>query len=824
MKVFAVLLMLVHASSLADVYEGVESVVLPCHYSGLIPDNHLTVTWSRYDLSPQTVHLRREDDDLQGQNQYFSGRTSMKRDALDFGDFSLTLRKPHVSDSGNYTCSISDERQKVTVTDVQLQVKVHQVKVEVTEGAESVTLPCKITAYLPEDSSVEWTRFEPEFMIAYVYQDVSIKAKEQDKFYCNRTSMKEDLLKTGDLSLTLKYPTERDSGVYVCTIYRGKEILRQKIVLQYVKEKFPSWARGFLILVVLLIVSGGILFHFRHYFMSVYKVEVDSGVESVVLPCKTTVHLQDVRVKWRNSKDWIVHIYQKGLIEPDEQHELYRDRTEMKTIFKFGDLSLTLAEPTERDTDTYTCTVYNKRGKMLMKKKVLLNVRDAVVSFIIAIDFGTAYSGYAFNITSSDKESDHHLKRWGKEQRLETPKTPTCILFNEDGKFMLFGYEAKAAYIKMREEEAKKHLFFENFKMALYAKGFKGSKDMKIKAANGKEMTALKVFTETLGYLKSDALKTVTETTGRKLQASNFTWVLTVPAIWDHSAKQFMREAAAQAGIMTEGDEEKLLIALEPEAASVWCKKLPADGFITRNLSGNVLNQNNSRPPLDQSAGTKYIVVDCGGGTIDMTVHEVLRGGALKELHKASGNDLGGQTVDRKFKEFLREIFCDGVWDEYEQKYPSEVQKIVYNFMTLKQVDEDVNISCSFNLGMLVQKKQNIEKFFESVEGASWNEGSIKISRNKLRSFFAESLQGITERLTEILRKGFSIDYILLVGGFANSLILRQHIIDQFNKRCKVLCPSRAQEAILRGAVEIGRKTDLVSSQKNARTFMNGCV
>uniref|UniRef100_A0A3Q3B845 Ig-like domain-containing protein n=1 Tax=Kryptolebias marmoratus TaxID=37003 RepID=A0A3Q3B845_KRYMA len=90
----------------------------------------LTVTWSRYDLSPQTVHLRREDDDLQGQNQYFSGRTSMKRDALDFGDFSLTLRKPHVSDSGNYTCSISDERQKVTVTDVQLQLEVCWVNVQ----------------------------------------------------------------------------------------------------------------------------------------------------------------------------------------------------------------------------------------------------------------------------------------------------------------------------------------------------------------------------------------------------------------------------------------------------------------------------------------------------------------------------------------------------------------------------------------------------------------------------------------------------------------------------------------------------------------------
>lgn len=52
------------------------------------------------------------------------------------------------------------------------------------------------------------------------------------------------------------------------------------------------------------------------------------------------------------------------------------------------------------------------------------------------------------------------------------------------------------------------------------------------------------------------------------------------------------------------GKENRLVIALEPEAASVWCKKLPAEGFVTENYGED---------GLDQTSGTQYIVVDCGG-------------------------------------------------------------------------------------------------------------------------------------------------------------------------------------------------------------------
>lgn len=42
--------------------------------------------------------------------------------------------------------------------------------------------------------------------------------------------------------------------------------------------------------------------------------------------------------------------------------------------------------------------------------------------------------------------------------------------------------------------------------------------------------------------------------------------------------------------------------------------------------------------PLSSPAGDRYVVADCGGGTVDLTVHQIEKPqGTLKELYKASG-------------------------------------------------------------------------------------------------------------------------------------------------------------------------------------------
>lgn len=213
----------------------------------------------------------------------------------------------------------------------------------------------------------------------------------------------------------------------------------------------------------------------------------------------------------------------------------------------------------------------------------------------------------------------------------------------------------------------------------------------------------------------------------------------------------------------------------------------------------------------------------CVGGTIDITVHEIQENHYLKELHKASGGGWGGNRVDENFSAFLREIFDDGVWDEYVKSHPTELQHMMYNFGLQKcsASREAVYIRCYYNLTRVAESRKEISQFFTKVTGAVWCDGMIMITYEKMKSFFEYSIKNIVGTLREILGKPemAKVQYILLVGGFSTSIILRDAIRQAFSMKYHVLCPMEAQAAVAKGAVLFGVNPKIIASRISVRTY-----
>lgn len=90
-----------------------------------------------------------------------------------------------------------------------------------------------------------------------------------------------------------------------------------------------------------------------------------------------------------------------------------------------------------------------------------IDERVASSDFVAAIDFGTAYSGYAFS-TLNDYNADPlniSTLPW------KSYKIPTNILFDADKKFIAFGNQAEEMYSILQKEKC---YFFRKFKMLLY--------------------------------------------------------------------------------------------------------------------------------------------------------------------------------------------------------------------------------------------------------------------------------------------------------------------------------------------------------------------
>lgn len=106
-------------------------------------------------------------------------------------------------------------------------------------------------------------------------------------------------------------------------------------------------------------------------------------------------------------------------------------------------------------------------GKLSTGTGEIVRPRPKVV---VAIDFGTTYSGYAYSLVTTPDEIYLMMRAQQGQYGAMNHKIPTILLLDEHGGFHSFGFEAREAYHDLDEAESKKWLYFEKFKMELHSR------------------------------------------------------------------------------------------------------------------------------------------------------------------------------------------------------------------------------------------------------------------------------------------------------------------------------------------------------------------
>ena len=104
-----------------------------------------------------------------------------------------------------------------------------------------------------------------------------------------------------------------------------------------------------------------------------------------------------------------------------------------------------------------------------------------------------------------------------------------------------------------------------------------------------------------------------------------------------------------------EPNPDKLSIALEPESAAIFCQnmsRMQTAAYCT------------ATPPF--TAGS-YLVVDIGGGTVDISALRVSSrsDGNIEAIHSPTGSDFGGSRVNKEFETFLENTVNDPGFSKY---------------------------------------------------------------------------------------------------------------------------------------------------------------
>jgi hypothetical protein len=454
---------------------------------------------------------------------------------------------------------------------------------------------------------------------------------------------------------------------------------------------------------------------------------------------------------------------------------------------------------------------------------------------VAAIDFGTYGTGYAW--TEADDDLNEALGRLSFKNDWAGlpspyPKDLSAVLVAPGGEVTAFGHEAKLEWARVNAGPNENgYGYASGFKMALKADAYRG-----VRAPGAGSLlvdSVAKAYPLVVAYLRRIHQVALKEIEGSGYHESQIRWCLTVPAIWDEEEKHLMRRAAAEAGMPK--DRDRLLLALEPEAAAVYCRV-----HLARVLGTQQEQQ--SRLVVD---GTRFMVVDCGGGTVDITAFRVEKDeygrDRMIEIARASGGKLGSEYINEAFIDVVLRDRVGGaaVIERIRRDYPQALLDLVSSWENSKgsvKVERDgpggePRISQPVYLTAIpgeitdLLTPETIERLGTLPGGSRYR---IAVTPEEVQRLFDSVLDHLIELVEEELDQMIANngaqsepERLLLVGGLSTSEYLQERLLSHFGSRVTLLLPAHPAAAVLFGAVLYGCDPPGIRARQSRYTY--GC-
>ena len=389
---------------------------------------------------------------------------------------------------------------------------------------------------------------------------------------------------------------------------------------------------------------------------------------------------------------------------------------------------------------------------------------------LVAIDFGTTYSAIAWTQTRRP-DVQEVVTLWPTpfsqgNEGYSSDKVPTELQY-EDGTtkwgFQILESQPRHQLFKLELDESRR------YKKTAVAQNFPDPKAL----PPGYETTAEKLIADYLTSLRTHADQILRH----KIPASAFAstpieYIVTVPAVWSDGAKAKTKLAAERAGM------GKVHMVAEPEAGAVYAL--------------------HALHPHTIKIGDKFMLVDAGGGTVDVITYEVK---ALQpmlqvaEVTSGSGALCGSSFINQCFQDSLKtNLSLDSEWDDEVLEEASERFERVIKRSFAGVGNEEFQVPVS---GMRDDPQKRIRR------------GKLCMTGEEVEAFFKPVVKETVALIQDQFEAaGSSISTILLVGGFGQSQYLRSQIKASF-ANTKVMQSPQSWTAVVRGALMMGLTSTL---------------